>query len=129
MMQLTKSAVVALAALVWLSTRLLAQTVGGDYRIDGAFLTEAIDSGAAPIEITRTTTWGISWETGTSASGNCMNHDNAFAAACAFENGAAGLVDYEILRDGTLDGRWTIADTAAAGSETLTPLRQGSGFT
>ena len=52
-----------------------------------------------------------------------MLNQNAFAAAYAFENGTIGLVVYELMRDGTLDGVWTIADTAGAGTETLTPLQ------
>ncbi|WP_412048769.1 hypothetical protein ACK6D9_12555 [Hoeflea sp. Naph1] len=51
-----------------------------------------------------------------------MVNQNAFASACAFENGAVGLVVYHLMLDETLDGVWTIADTASAGTNTLTPI-------
>ena len=100
-----------------------AQTIGGTYRVEGTNLDGSRYTGRARIEVTSSTTCRIIWETGTTSSGICMLNRNAFAAAYGFANGTVGLVVYELKRDGVLDGVWTIADTAGAGTETLTPIR------
>lgn len=112
-----------LALLLGLATSVGAQEIGGMYQVEGTNLDGSRYSGTARIDITSSTTCRIHWDTGTSSSGICMINQNAFAAAYAFENGTIGLVVYELIRDGTLDGVWTIADTAGAGTETLTPLQ------
>ncbi|MCY0146653.1 hypothetical protein OEG84_02700 [Hoeflea sp. G2-23] len=99
-----------------------AQTIGGSYQVEGTNLDGSSYSGTAQIDVTSATTCRIAWDTGTSSSGICMVNQNAFAAAYVFESGAVGLVVYELMQDGTLDGVWTIADTAGAGTETLTPI-------
>jgi hypothetical protein len=100
-----------------------AQTIGGIYHVDGTNLDGSQYTGTARIDVTSSTTCRIEWDAGTSSSGICMVNQNAFAAAYVFENGTIGLVVYELMPNGTLDGVWTIADTAGAGTETLTPIR------
>lgn len=99
-----------------------AQTVGGDYRVEGRNFDGSRYTGTARIEVTSATTCRIAWETGTSSSGICMLAENLLAAGYVFDSGTVGLVVYRLNSDGSLDGTWTIADTAGAGSETLTPI-------
>jgi hypothetical protein len=49
-----------------------------------------------------------------------MRNEDSFAAAYQLGK-AIGLVIYHVQDDGTLDGIWTIADKAGAGTEVLTP--------
>lgn len=109
--------------LLSLATPTLAQTIGGKYSVEGVDFDGSRYSGTATIEMTSSNTCRISWETGTSSTGLCMIYGNAFSAAYAIDSGVYGLLVYEIKDDGTLDGIWTIADTAGSGSETLTPIR------
>ena len=57
---------------------------------------------------------------GSTAEGICMRNGPAFTAAYVMGN-AIGLVIYEILPDGTLDGLWTVAGQRGNGTEGLTP--------
>lgn len=114
---------IGLALVLGLYTPAQAQTIGGDYQVAGTNLDGSQYSGNARIEVTSSTTCRITWDTGNSSSGICMINQNAFAAAYAFDTGVIGLVVYELLPDGTLDGVWTIADTSGAGTETLTPIQ------
>jgi hypothetical protein len=100
-----------------------AQDVGGTYRADGTNFDGSRYKGTATIEATSSTTCRIRWDTGTVSEGICMRNQNALAAAYAFETGKVGLVVYEIMADGTLNGVWTMADTNGAGTEVLTPMR------
>ena len=76
----------------------------------------------ARIVITSNTTCEIFWDTGggSTAEGICMRNGPAFTAAYVMGN-AIGLVIYEILPDGTLDGLWTVAGQRGNGTEVLTP--------
>ena len=98
-----------------------AQDVGGSYTVQGTNFNGTPYTGTATIEITSETTCRISWNTGTYSEGICMRNQNAFAAAYAFEDGKVGLIIYEMLPDGTLDGVWTMAGNDGAGTEVLTP--------
>lgn len=99
-----------------------AQDIGGLYQVDGTNLDGTAYSGTAQIDLTTNTTCRIMWDTGSTSEGICMRYANAFAAAYIFDNGEVGLLIYEVLDDGTLDGTWTIADIEGAGTEILTPL-------
>lgn len=100
-----------------------AQSIGGNYTVDGTNLDGSRYGGTARIDLTTSTTCRIRWETGSTSDGICMRMDNAFVAGYVFDSGSVGLVVYEILPDGTLDGTWTVADTEGAGTEVLTPMR------
>ena len=51
-----------------------------------------------------------------------MRYGIAFSAAYVMGE-TVGLVIYEVLPNGTLEGIWTIADVAGVGTETLVPVR------
>lgn len=99
------------------------ESVGGRYTVSGTNMNGSQYSGTAEITITSRNTCRISWETGGStSSGICMRNGTAFAAAYEL-GGKIGLVIYEINRDGSLDGLWTIADQEGVGTERLVPRR------
>jgi hypothetical protein len=50
-----------------------------------------------------------------------MLNGNAFAAGYTLGD-KVGLVIYELRDDGTLDGKWTVADEDGVGSEILIPM-------
>lgn len=118
-----KLGLAGMAVLLGLSASVQAQEIGGMYQVEGTNLDGSQYTGTARIDVTSSTTCRIEWDTGTTSRGICMVNQNAFAAAYVFENGTIGLVVYELMPSGTLDGVWTIADTAGAGTETLTPIR------
>lgn len=99
-----------------------AQDVGGTYHVNGTNFDGSTYKGTATIEVTTSTTCRIHWDTGSTSDGICMRNQNALAAGYAFSNGKIGLVVYEIMADGTLDGVWTVADQDGAGTEVLTPM-------
>ena len=98
-----------------------AQDVGGSYDVAGTNLDGSEYAGTAEITILSETTCAISWTTGeTTSDGVCMRNGNAFAAAHE-QGGTLGLLIYEILEDGTMDGIWTVTGVDGVGYETLTP--------
>ncbi len=98
-----------------------AADIGGTYSVQGTNLDGSKYSGTATITVTTANTCRIEWVTGgTTSSGICMRNGPAFSAAYVLGSDI-GLVIYEVLDDGTLDGLWTIADTKGVGTETLTP--------
>ena len=98
-----------------------AADVGGTYSVKGTNLDGSTYTGTATITITTKNTCRIVWQTGVSqSSGICMRNGPAFSAGYVLGD-EVGLVIYEILDNGTLDGLWTIADTDGVGTETLTP--------
>lgn len=110
------------ATLMALAGPASAQSIGGSYRIDGTNFDGSRYGGTARIVITSNTTCEIFWDTGggSTAEGICMRNGPAFTAAYVMGN-AIGLVIYEILPDGTLDGLWTVAGQRGNGTEVLTP--------
>jgi len=114
---------ICMALTLSLGTPAQAQSIGGEYDVEGENFDGSAYTGTATITVTSSDTCRIQWETGTSSSGICMIYGNAFSAAYVMDNGAVGLLVYEIKSDGTLDGVWTITDTDGAGTETLTPIR------
>ena len=118
-----KIAICAALLVATFATQANAQSVGGQYRVDGTNFDGSRYTGTASIRRSSDTTCRIHWETGgTSSDGFCMLAKGAFAAAYRLGN-AVGLVLYDMQPDGTLKGYWTIADRPGAGTETLTPIR------
>lgn len=99
-----------------------AQDIGGRYRVEGKNLDGSSYEGVAEITLTSETTCRIVWETGsTSSTGICMRNQLAFAAGYVLgEN--VGLVIYEVMPDGSMQGLWTVADTPGIGYENLYPM-------
>lgn len=99
----------------------VAQDVGGSYIVEGTNLNGSSYTGSAEITLLSETTCVIEWTTGdTSSIGICMRNGNVFSAAYELGDGL-GLLIYEVLEDGTLDGIWTIAGLDGVGYETLIP--------
>lgn len=95
----------------------------GRYQVQGTNIDGSPYSGEAEIILTSDSTCEIRWFTGPTVSeGICMRYGNAFAASYVL-GGAVGLVIYEILPSGALDGIWTISGTNGSGTETLMPMR------
>lgn len=117
------STLAALACLAGpLTTAALAQSadVGGFYTVRGTNPDGSTYGGTAEIIVTTRNTCRIVWNVGTESSGICMRNGIAFAAGYVLGNDI-GLVIYEILEDGTLDGIWTVADRPGVGTEVLVP--------
>ena len=99
----------------------VAQDVGGSYTVNGTNINGSPYTGTAEITLLSETTCAIEWTTGpTISSGICMRNGNAFSAGYALGD-AIGLLIYEILEDGSMDGIWTVAGQDGTGTETLTP--------
>jgi hypothetical protein len=100
-----------------------AQSLPGNYQVEGKNADGSVYSGTAQIVATTETTCRIVWKTGSSTSeGICMRNGNSFAAGYVLGE-SIGLVVYKIIADGTLEGLWTIADQEGVGEETLTPIK------
>lgn len=113
--------VMAAAALMALTTTAAAQDFGGNYSVTGTNLDGSSYSGTATVTLTSNTTCVIEWTTGsTTSTGICMRYGTAFAAGYVL-NGEVGLVIYDVLSDGRLDGVWTVAGQTGSGTEVLTP--------
>jgi hypothetical protein len=99
----------------------LGQDIGGNYAVEGTNLDGSSYGGTAEIVVTSDTTCEIYWTTGGSTSqGICMRNGNAFSAGYAMGD-AIGLVIYEVMDDGSMEGLWTIAGQSRTGTEKLTP--------
>lgn len=98
-----------------------AQSIGGNYTVQGTNHNGSPYTGEAQITLTSDTTCEIVWNTGGQISnGICSRNDDAFAAAYVLGN-AVGLVIYKVQEDGSLQGLWTIAGQPGTGTEVLTP--------
>ena len=107
---------------VWAATGALAQDLGGTYAVAGTNPNGSPYGGEATITLTSQSTCEIVWTTGpTSSSGICMRNGNAFAAGYSLGD-AVGLIIYEVMPDGTMNGLWTVAGQDGVGTEILTPL-------
>ena len=99
----------------------MAQDIGGHYSVAGTNINGSPYAGEAMVTLTSDTTCEIEWMTGdTSSTGICMRNQNAFSAGYVLGD-AVGLVIYEVMADGTLNGIWTIAGQPGTGTEILTP--------
>ncbi|WP_342358577.1 hypothetical protein [Terrarubrum flagellatum] len=99
-----------------------AQSIGGRYDVVGANLDGSAYRGTAQITATSQNTCRIVWNTGGVSEGICMRNNNAFTAAYSLR-GKIGLVIYQVMNDGSMQGLWTLADTQGVGRETLVPVR------
>ena len=98
-----------------------AQSIGGEYTVQGTNLDGSAYTGEALITLTSDTTCVIQWKTGsTTSEGICSRNDDAFAAGYVLGN-AYGLVIYKVQDDGSLQGLWTIQGQNGTGTENLTP--------
>jgi hypothetical protein len=96
-----------------------AQEIGGTYTVEGTNLDGRPYGGTAEIQLLSETTCQIRWTTGSTESiGICMRYGPAFAAS--YVSGEfVGLVIYQVMDDGTLDGIWTITGQNGSGTEVL----------
>ncbi len=109
------------AVAMMIASPVVAQDIGGKYTVEGTNLNGTTYSGTAEIVVTTETTCEIYWTTGGSTSqGICMRNGNAFSAGYVLGD-AIGLVIYEVKRDGSMDGLWTVAGQNGTGTEKLTP--------
>lgn len=99
-----------------------AQNVGGKYTVAGKNFDGAAYTGTAQISPSGSTC-RIAWKTaGTASEGLCMLSGKTLAAF--YKLGSTyGLVIYDLQPNGSLVGKWTIADKPGTGSEILTPAR------
>jgi hypothetical protein len=103
------------------ATPAAAQPIGGNYNVSGTNFDGSSYSGTATITLTSEVTCQIEWETGGSTSqGICMRSGPVFSAAYQLGD-QIGMIIYEVLGNGTLDGRWTISGSDGVGTETLSP--------
>jgi len=112
---------VCLAAVLGMASAAQADVAAGTYTVEGTNLDGSSYSGTATIELSSETTCHIHWSTGSESDGICMLYDNAFAAGYVFKTGGVGLVVYQVMDDGSLEGAWTIDGETGSGTETLTP--------
>ena len=98
-----------------------AQEVVGSYAVKGTNPDGSTYTGMAEITPLSDVTCEVVWTTdGTDSTGICMRYENAFAAAYTL-NDDIGLLIYEIMPDGTMQGTWTIAGSDGVGTEVLIP--------
>jgi hypothetical protein len=117
-----KRLVLSAAALLLAAVPAYAQNVL-KFNVQGTNLDGSPYTGTAVITLTSDTTCEIDWTTGpTTSHGICMKNQNAFAAGYVLGDGV-GLVIYEIKKDGSLEGLWTVAGTNGTGTEVLTPIK------
>ena len=102
------------------ATAAWAQDIGGRYTVQGTNFDGSPYSGTAEITATSENTCRIEWDTGTTSSGICMRNNTTFAAGYAL-GGVVGLVIYEVMPDGSMQGVWTVADRTGVGTENLIP--------
>jgi hypothetical protein len=114
----------SLALVVSLAAPAAAQSIGGNYSVQGTNFDGSPYTGTAEIVLTSETTCVVKWTTGgtTSATseGICMRNGPAFAAGYALGD-EIGLVVYQVMEDGSLHGLWTLAGKEGNGTEVLTP--------
>lgn len=113
---------IALIAFLMTVSTASAQDIGGRYRVEGKNINGSSYTGVAEITLTSDTTCRIVWDTGSTSTGICMRNQNVFAAGYVLGNGV-GLVIYEVMSDGSMQGLWTVADTPGIGYENLYPMR------
>jgi len=108
-------------ALVLAAAPGFAQDIGGDYNVEGTNINGSLYKGTAKIVLTSETTCEIYWTTGsTTSQGICMRNGPAFSAGYVMGD-AIGLVIYQVMDDGSMQGLWTVAGQPGSGTETLTP--------
>ncbi len=118
-----RTAILTSILLCVLSGTVLAQSIGGAYRVSGTNFNGSRYSGTAQITFSTSGNCNISWVTGSTTSyGSCIRNGAVFAAGYIL-SGAVGIVLYQLRSDGSLVGTWTLANHSGTGTETLTPMR------
>jgi hypothetical protein len=113
----------AAAALLVTTFGAAAQPIGGMYDVVGTNLDGSQYKGTAEIRGITDTTCEIYWTTGgTTSGGICMRNGPAFSAGYSMGD-KIGLIIYQIMDDGSMQGLWTIAGASGNGTEVLTPQR------
>ena len=99
-----------------------AQNVGGKFRVVGKNFDGVAYTGTAQIAPSGSTC-RMTWQTGGTASeGLCMLSGKTLAAF--YKLGSTfGMVIYDLQPNGSLVGKWTIADKQGSGTENLTPAK------
>lgn len=116
-----KSAALLAATLVLSPFAASAQSIGGSYASQGTNIDGSGYDGTVEITLASDTTCVIEWKTGqTESKGICMRSGNAFAASYVLQD-KVGLLVYQVMEDGSLDGIWTIVGQDGSGTEVLTP--------
>ena len=111
------------ASLALIAFPAAAQTVGGAYTVEGKNFDGSPYNGTATITFQNDVSCTIEWVSGPNTStGICMKNGNMFAAAYE-QQGLFGILSYQILEDGRLDGAWTVAGQDGFGVEMLTPAQ------
>ena len=109
------------AALLALAVPAAAQDIGGDYAVEGTNPNGSPYKGTAKIVLTSETTCEIYWTTGaTTSQGICMRNGPAFSAGYVLGD-SIGLVIYQVMDDGSMEGLWTVAGQPGNGTENLYP--------
>ena len=112
---------IAVAACAALIGPAAAVDVGGNYTVYGKNFDGSEYTGTATITFINDLSCVIEWVSGPNTSnGICMKNGNMFAAAYQ-QQGLFGILSYQILDDGALDGAWTVAGQDGYGVEKLTP--------
>jgi hypothetical protein len=103
-----------------IATSAFAVDVGGNYTVYGTNFDGSHYKGTATIKGS-SSSCTVEWETGsTSSSGICILSGSVFAAAYQLGKDV-GLAVYDVRKDGTLDGVWSIEGQEGSGTEILTP--------
>jgi hypothetical protein len=112
----------AFAFLALAAAPAMAQDIGGVYAVSGTNFDGSTYEGTAEIVLLSETTCAITWTTGdTTSQGTCMRRNDTFAAGYDLQ-GKIGLLIYDILNDGSMEGAWTVTGIDGFGTERLTPL-------
>jgi hypothetical protein len=99
-----------------------AQDVGGKYTVAGNNFDGTAYTGTVQIAPSGSTC-RIAWQTaGTTSEGLCMLSNKTLAAFYKLGD-TFGLVIYDLQPNGTLVGKWTIADKQGIGTEVLTSAK------
>jgi hypothetical protein len=110
-------------ALLAASVPVAAQSIGGRYQVQGTNIDGSPYGGEAEITLTSDTTCRIRWVTGpTESTGICMRNGMAFSAGYVLGD-KVGLVIYQVMQDGSLNGLWTVANQPGNGTEVLVPIK------
>lgn len=116
-----RSAIIVVASVLLGAGSVQAQSIGGSYTVQGTNFDGSPYGGEAMIVLTSDVTCEIAWVSGsTTSTGICMRSGSVFSAAYSM-NGDIGLIIYEVMPDGVLNGSWTIAGKNAVGYEMLIP--------
>jgi len=93
------------------------------YQVQGTNPNGSGYSGTVQVVQTGAQTYRVQWRVGGAPiPGIGMSAGNIFSAAYVLQ-GKAGLVIYQIMPNGVLQGQWSVADSNGVGTETWTPAQ------